>query len=240
MKQIIRLTESDLHNIVMEAVNKILAEDGTALGGTSSFSVNSPAGSGLGGSDPTGQAHNRIDVPISAPLKQKHNLGKMDDFYKDSLKRNDDEKNHSISMNRIGENTEKKVDEAVDEGIGNWLKGAAVGGMMAMSPMQANAQTQNYQPQQNDSIQTQMQQAQKLTSQDLMKMFPQAYKDRNANAKVWFKNQKKYVADVNGKISLVGKIAASRGQNPWDALLQKYCPEEYDSKIFSLSDFDIQ
>lgn len=41
----------------------------------------------------------------------------------------------------------KKVDEAVDESIGNWLKTAALGGMMAMSPMQGNAQTQNYQQQ---------------------------------------------------------------------------------------------
>ena len=33
MKQIIRLAESDLRNIVMEAVNKILAEDGEIGGG---------------------------------------------------------------------------------------------------------------------------------------------------------------------------------------------------------------
>ena len=111
--------------------------------------------------------------------------------------------------------------------------------MMAMTPMQANAQSQNYQTQPNAPIQTQMQQSQKMTLQDLMKMFPQAYKDRNANAKVWFKNQKKYVSELNGKIVLVGKIAASHGKNPWDALLQKYCPEEYDNKVFSLNDFDI-
>ena len=103
MKKIIRLTESDLHRIVKQSVMRILKEDG-ALGGTSSFSVNSPAGGGLGSTDPTGQGHNNIDVPINAkPLKQKHNLGKMDDFYKDSLKRNDDEENHSISMHRVGE-----------------------------------------------------------------------------------------------------------------------------------------
>ena len=33
MRQIIRLTESDLHRIVKEAVNKILSEDGEAGGG---------------------------------------------------------------------------------------------------------------------------------------------------------------------------------------------------------------
>ena len=103
MKKIIRITESDLHNIVRESVFRILKEDG-ALGGTSSFSVNSPAGGGLGSSDPTGQAHNHIDMPtLSEPLKQKHNLGDMDDFYKDSLKRNEDESNGSISTHRVGE-----------------------------------------------------------------------------------------------------------------------------------------
>lgn len=110
--------------------------------------------------------------------------------------------------------------------------------MMAMSPMQANAQTQNYQMHPNDSIQTQMQQSQKMTPQDLMKIFPQAYKDRNANPKVWERNQKQYVAEVNGKISLVGKIAASHGQNPWNALLKSYCPNS-DEHIFNLGDFDI-
>lgn len=56
MKKVIRLTESDLHRIVRESVNIILED----LGGTSSFSVNSPAGSQ---SDPTGQQKNHIDLP---------------------------------------------------------------------------------------------------------------------------------------------------------------------------------
>jgi len=57
-KKIIRLTEADIHRMVKEAVNAIM-EDG--LGGTSSFSVNSAAGSL---SDPTGQQKNHIDVPF--------------------------------------------------------------------------------------------------------------------------------------------------------------------------------
>ena len=116
MKQIIRLTESDLHNIVREAVNRILAEDGTALGGTSSFSVNSPAGSGLGGSDPTGQAHNHIDAPafggknkkkvggnaFSEPImRQAHNLGDVTDAPANQVDMKPAlERGGSISMNR--------------------------------------------------------------------------------------------------------------------------------------------
>jgi hypothetical protein len=155
-KNIIRLTESDLHRIVKESVQKILAE-------------------------------------------------------------------------------EYVINEGVDEGIGNWIKGATLGGMMAMSPMQGNAQTQNYQ--QNDSIRTTVQQSQQMTIEQLMKLFPQAYKDRNANSQVWQQNQKLYVAEVNGKTSLVGKIAASHGQNPWDALVKRYCPQE--DNVFQLGDFDI-
>ena len=62
MKKVIRLTESDLHRIVRESVNIILED----LGGTSSFSVNSPAGSQ---SDPTGQQKNHIDLPAFGPDK---------------------------------------------------------------------------------------------------------------------------------------------------------------------------
>ena len=84
MKQIIRLTESDLHQMVMEAVNKILAEDGEIGGGGATNCV----GINVGGA--AGQAKNHIDAPafggknkkkvggnaFSEPiLKQAHNLG---------------------------------------------------------------------------------------------------------------------------------------------------------------------
>lgn len=64
MKKIIRLTESDLHNILSESVKAILED----LGGTSSFSVNSQAGSQ---SDPTGQQKNNIDVPFGKVQRRK-------------------------------------------------------------------------------------------------------------------------------------------------------------------------
>lgn len=62
MKKIIRLTENDLHDIISKSVRTILED----LGGTSSFSVNSPAGSQ---SDPTGQQKNHIDLPAFGPDK---------------------------------------------------------------------------------------------------------------------------------------------------------------------------
>jgi recombination DNA repair RAD52 pathway protein len=133
----------------------------------------------------------------------------------------------------------KKVDDVIDESIGNWLKGAALGGMMAMSPMQANAQNSHIQGNDSTNTTVMQHQMQQMSVEDLIKKFPRAYKDRNANPKVWVKNQKAYVSEVNGKICLVGKIAASHGQNPWNALLKKYC-QNSDENIFNLGDFDIQ
>ena len=85
-------------------------------------------------------------------MRQKHNLGDVTSApanqvdMRPALKRGG-----SIAM---GESIDRKINEAVEEGIGNWLKGAALGGMLAMSPMQGNAQQQqNYQPQQNDTVQ---------------------------------------------------------------------------------------
>lgn len=161
MKKIIRLTESELHNIVREAVNRILAEDGEIGGGGATNCV----GINVGGA--AGQAKNHIDAPafagknkkkvggnaFSEPImRQAHNLGDVTSApanqvdMRPALKRGG-----SIAM---GESIDRKINEAVEEGIGNWLKGAALGGMLAMSPMQGNAQQQqNYQPQQNDTVQ---------------------------------------------------------------------------------------
>ena len=71
MKRIIRLTESELHNIINNAVMKILQEDGEIGGGGATNCV----GINVGGA--AGQAKNHIDAaPFSnKPLKQKHNLG---------------------------------------------------------------------------------------------------------------------------------------------------------------------
>jgi hypothetical protein len=110
-----------------------------------------------------------------------------------------------------------------------------IGAASMFGGQKANAQ--DVQPQRTDSVQTVNQQ--NMTIQQLQKLFPRAYKDRNANPKVWKKNQTKYATELpNGKVSLVGKIAASHGQNPWDALVKRYCPQDED--IFTLGDFDIQ
>ena len=82
-----------------------------------------------------------------------------------------------------------------------------------------------------------------LSEKQLSEIFPQAYADRNANPQTWKTNQSNYVGKIYGKISIVGKTAASVGKNPWQAILQKYTDANYKSKqnnnIFNLSDFDI-
>lgn len=69
MRKIIRFTENELNNIIKEAVNRILQEDGEIGGATNCAGIN------VGGA--AGQAKNHIDAaPFSnKPLKQKHNLG---------------------------------------------------------------------------------------------------------------------------------------------------------------------
>ena len=110
MKQIIRLTESDLHNIVREAVNRILAEDGEIGGGGATNCV----GINVGGA--AGQAKNHIDAPafggknkkkvggnaFSEPImRQKHNLGDVTSAPANQVDMKPAlERGGSISMNR--------------------------------------------------------------------------------------------------------------------------------------------
>jgi hypothetical protein len=58
---------------------------------------------------------------------------------------------------------------------------------------------------------------------ELIKMCPAAYADRNKGPEVWQRNQSKYVIqNENGKVNISGKVAASHGQNPWYAILNSY------------------
>ena len=161
MKKLIRLTESDLHRIIRETVETIIREEGEAGGGGATNAAGVMQG---GGTNPGAGTY---DVPafggkvnkkkvggnaFSEPImRQAHNLGDVTSAPANqvdmgpALKRGG-----SIAMGEsIRRN--KMIDEAVDEGIGNWLKGAALGGMLAMSSPQA-AQAQNYQYQENPYV----------------------------------------------------------------------------------------
>ena len=84
MKRIIRLTESDLHKLISEAVHNILSEDGEAGGGGATNAAGVMQGGG------TNPGAGQYDVPafggkrkkkvggdaFSEPImRQKHNLG---------------------------------------------------------------------------------------------------------------------------------------------------------------------
>ena len=161
MKKLIRLTESDLHRIVKETVYRIISEDGAAAGGggaTNAAGVMQGGGTNpgagtydvpaFGGKSKKKVGGNAFSEPI---LKQAHNLGDVTKApanqvdMKPALKRGGSiAMGESIRRNKI-------IDEAVEEGIGNWLKGAALGGMLAMSNPQT-AQAQRYQYQENPYI----------------------------------------------------------------------------------------
>lgn len=101
MNKIIRLTESDLHNIIKIAVGKILKEDGALGGATSCAGVYDTASSS--GSYENGNAQKKqvTDVPaFGGPMRQKHNLGKKNDkFFGETTGRHNGE-GGSISVNR--------------------------------------------------------------------------------------------------------------------------------------------
>jgi hypothetical protein len=252
MKHVIRLTESDLHRLVKESVRRILAETdasaagGGALGGCNIMNGTSdetggvayPFGGGGKKKSVGGNPFNQSPIirrpsPVGEPTNKKEKGVDMSG----AIDRKGG-KNHSIAMNHVNE-------EVINEF--NW-KAAALGGIMAMSPMQGNAQTQDYNPNRQDrnSVEALTKQYNKTYSiKELVQMFPQAYVDRNANPEVWIENarQGKYTPTVkdNGdgryRTMMVAYIAAKNGQNPWEALIKRYCPQE--DNVFQLGDFDI-
>lgn len=69
MRKIIRLTESDLHNIIKETVKQCLQEDGATAGGTGSAATN---GSGFfnGANNSNTSAAATFDVPFGVQRKK--------------------------------------------------------------------------------------------------------------------------------------------------------------------------
>lgn len=88
MAKVIRITESDIHNMVMNVVESILSEDGEGAMGTGGATSCGNVMQG-GGSNPSA---GQYDVPFQAD--------------KETKKRNKDFKNGSISMHRVGEGTD--------------------------------------------------------------------------------------------------------------------------------------
>ena len=107
MKKIIRLTESDLHNIIKESVIRILNEDG--LGGATScagvYDTPSSTGEYEGGK---AQSKEVTDVPLGGIIRKGHNLGKRINKKENGVDMTPalDRKggsNHSIAINHVGE-----------------------------------------------------------------------------------------------------------------------------------------
>lgn len=69
------------------------------------------------------------------------------------------------------------------------------------------------------------------TEKELIKMFPNAYRDRNADSKTWKQNPSQY-STIEGRRGLTaGQMAAAQGENPWQAILNTYTERNYNSKI---------
>ena len=115
MKKIIRLTESDLHQIVADAVNRILKEDGAGGGGATNAAgvmqgggTNPGAGQydvpAFGGKAKKKVGGNAFSEPI---MRQKHNLGDVTQAKTNQVdmgeteKRSKDFKNGSMAIQRV-------------------------------------------------------------------------------------------------------------------------------------------
>lgn len=100
MNKVIRLTESDLHNIVREAVNRILKEDGGMVGGAAA----NASGFMNGANNAQTSSNAQFDVPFGSVQRRKGYSPKGDNTSKmtevdmtDALKRHDG-KGGSISI----------------------------------------------------------------------------------------------------------------------------------------------
>ena len=107
MKQIIRLTESDLHRIISESVKRILSEDGE--GGIVGGAAANGSGFMNGANNAQTSSKAQFDVPFGGVQRRKgyspkgKNSSKMTQVdMSDALDRKGG-KNHSISINRVGE-----------------------------------------------------------------------------------------------------------------------------------------
>jgi len=239
MRHIVKLKESDFHRLV----RSIIMEDGLG-GATSCAGVYDTAMSD--GTYENGDAQRKqvTDVPLGGVIRRPPVVGepkgkKKDTLGNDALKRKNGV-GGSISVNQVESAERGEINEV------NW-KGLALGGMMAFSPIQGNAQTQDYNPsrQARNSVEALTKQYNKTYSiKELVQMFPQAYVDRNANPDVWIENarQGKYTPSVKDnndgryKNMMVAYIAAKSGQNPWDALVKRYCPDQI-GKTYKIGDF---
>ena len=116
MKEIIRLTESDLHHMIMEAVERIL-EDGGVGGGGATNAAGAMQG---GGTNPDAGTYdvpafakkgkkkvggNAFDEPI---MRQGHNLGDVTSAKANQVDMGPAlERGGSISVNRVGSKKKK-------------------------------------------------------------------------------------------------------------------------------------
>lgn len=125
--------------------------------------------------------------------------------------------------------------QMIDEGWKNWVMAGTLGAASLFGG-KTYAQDTSYCKDMNGNTQmTQNMSNEDLkwaspiyTEKELIKIFPAAYRDRNATPEIWNQNQKEYCGEITTpwnnktKNSVVGKVAAAHGQNPWKAIKEKY------------------
>lgn len=202
MARKIYLTEAQLNYIIKE-------EAMASAGATSTSSVGAETTRGDMG----------YDVPAFGKSKNtrknKSEKGTDSDFFKSSMDRKP-----GFSCERLDEETDEN------------LKGALVGAAMGASLLGGGGNVANAAPSMEvpkTGIEASISQNIKFTEDQLIRMFPEAYKDKDKSPEVWSKNRVKYcgllpIKTKDGKNvnDSTGMKAARNMENPWVAICKKY------------------
>ena len=189
-----------------------LEEEAMAAGATSTSSVGAETTRGYMGYDTPafGKSKNT--------RKNKNEKGNDTDFFKSSM-----EREPGFSCERIDEETDENLKTAVGAG----LLGAAslFGGNVA------NAAPSMAEP--SHKIEYSIPSNIKFSEEELEKMFPDAFADKDKSPEVWSRNRVKYcgllpIKNKEGKQinDSTGMKAARNNQNPWLAICNKYLKKD--------------
>lgn len=145
----------------------------------------------------------------------------------------------------LNENRRKGIRPGRQQPVDEDFKSAAVGAAVGAASLfggatgaKANpmADYSDNQPSKTIAVQP------KFSFDELVKMFPEAYKERLLDPKTWSRHRIRYEGKLpNNKMAFVGVKAAANGENPWEAILAKYLDTRKSTeKMYALNDVDFE
>ena len=146
----------------------------------------------------------------------------------------------------LNENRRKGIRPGKQQPVDEDFKSAAVGAALGAASLFGGATGAKASPMadynsNNQSSKTISVQP-KFSFDELVKMFPEAYKERSLDPKTWSRHRIRYEGKLpNNKMAFVGVKAAANGENPWEAILAKYLDTRKSTeKMYALNDVDFE